>query len=236
MGSENTNNNEAMKMDHEDATRLQACSRYLMGDLSATEAAAFEEHYFTCPECAEELKAGTVFAEDVRAVFHEQAQRLIVSSPAVLPQTGPGWFEKIRAGFAVPLAIVALVLLAVVIYQNAVSISGLRSEVAELNTAQSVPWVPLKLAQGSGGVTLPTNRSFWTAYFNLPSNTEFPAYCDIESKQGTRRVTLSAPNPGQPCNLLLRTADFPRGVYRFKVRAPKTDAVIAIYTLDVNPE
>jgi hypothetical protein len=135
-----------------------------------------------------------------------------------------------------PLAMAALVLLAVLIYQNTVSIRSLRSEVAELNTPQSVPWVPLKLAQGSGGVILPANRPFWTAYFNLPANTEYPAYCDIESKQRTRRVTLSAPNLGQPSNLLLRTADFPRGVYSFKVRAPKTDAVIAIYTLDVNPE
>jgi len=230
-------------MDHEDATRTQACTRYLMGSLSADEVAAFEEHYFTCPECAEELKAGSVFGEDVRAVFHEQAQRLLPASPAVLPQTAPGWFERARMTFALPMAVAAvavcaLILFGLVIYQNAVSIPGLRSEVAELSAPQSLAWVPLKIARGSGPVALPKDHPFWVAYFNLPATVKFPASCDIESSRGTRlkTVTLGPPALGQPSSLLLRRSDFPAGAYKFKVHGPTQDSVIAEYTLDIGPE
>lgn len=223
-------------MDHEDATRLQACTRYQMGELSDAEAAAFEAHFFTCQECSEELKAGAVFAEEVRAVFHEQAQRLLVTSRPVAPHTGPGWIERMRMAFAVPLGAAAVLLLTVVIYQNAFSIPGLRSQVAELSMPQSLPWVPLKLARGPGPVTLPKDRPFWIAYFNLPATTKFPANCDIVSSRGTRRVTLASPPMGQPSSLLLRTSDFPRGTYNFKVTAPESDSVIAVYTLDINTE
>jgi hypothetical protein len=236
MEFENTNNNEAMKMDHEEATRLQACTRYLMGGLSGAEAAAFEEHFFTCANCAEELKAGAVFAEDVRAVFHEQAQGLAKASPAVPPQAGPGWFEKMRLAFALPWAAAAVALLALVIYQNAVFIPGLRSEVAELSMPQSLPQIPLKIDRGLAPVSLPKGQSFWLAYFVLPPETRFPANCDIVSSRGTKTVLLTAPALGQPSSLLLRTADFPRGRYSFKVRNPQSDSIIASYTLDISPQ
>ena len=172
-------------------------------------------------------------------MFHDQAQqRLVAASPAVPPQTAPGWLEKMRIAFALPLAAAAVALFAVVIYQNAVSLPGLRSQVAELSAPQSLPWVPLKIARGTGSVTLPKERPFWIAYFNLPPSAEFPAQCDIESSQGTKlkTVTLSAPALGQPSSLLLRTSDFPTGTYNFKVRSQKSDSVIAVYTLDISPQ
>lgn len=225
-------------MDHEEATRIQAPTQYLMGGLSAAEEAAFEEHFFTCSECAEELKTGTVFAEDVRAVFHGQAQRLTSASPAVLPQTAPGWLEKLRGMFALPLAAAAVILLGLVIYQNTVFIPSLKSQVAELSMPQSLPWVPLKIARGAGAVTLPKDRPFWIAYFNLPPTMAFPAQCEIESSQGTklRTVTLAAPALGQPSSLLLRTSDFPSGNYNFKVRGKNSDSVAAVYTVEISPE
>jgi hypothetical protein len=238
MAFENTNNYEAMKMDHEEAARIQACTRYVTGDLSGTESAAFEEHFFTCSECAEELKTQAVFAGDVRAVFHEQAQRLVAASPAVPPQTAPGWLEKIRLAFALPLAAAAVLLLGLVFYQNAISIPGLRSQVAELSAPQSLPWVPLKIARGPEPVVIPKGRPFWIAYFDLPPAVEFPAHCDIESSRGAklRSVTLAAPSLGQPSSLLLRSSDFPAGNYKFKIRGPKSDSVVVEYSLDISPE
>jgi hypothetical protein len=34
---------------------------------------SFEEHYFMCPECAEDIRALTVFAANAKAVFREKA-------------------------------------------------------------------------------------------------------------------------------------------------------------------
>ncbi len=228
-------------MEHEDATRIQACTRYLMGSLSPAEAAEFEEHYFTCPDCAEELKAGSIFGEDVRAVFHEQAQRLLPASPVVLPQTVPGWLERMRLGFALPFgaaACLALIPFGVVIYQNTVSLPGLRAQVADLTAPQSLAQIPLKANRGPGSVVVPKNHRFWVAYFNLPANMKFPASCQIESSRGTKLkpIELLAPAPGQPSAVLLRRSDFKGGLYKFRIRGTGSDAVLATYELDISPE
>jgi len=56
-------------MDHETAVGAGAAERYFLGDLTGEDRDSFEEHYFTCPECAEDLLALTVFAANAKAVF-----------------------------------------------------------------------------------------------------------------------------------------------------------------------
>jgi anti-sigma factor RsiW len=64
-------------MEHDEAEKSQAVERYLLGELPVTEREAFEEHYFSCPECAEEVRAGLLLqanaagegAEDDRLVL-----------------------------------------------------------------------------------------------------------------------------------------------------------------------
>src|SRR5437762_3136781 len=60
-------------MDHETALGTSAAERYLLGQLTGVDRDSFEEHYFTCPECAEDVRALTVFAANARAVFREKA-------------------------------------------------------------------------------------------------------------------------------------------------------------------
>jgi len=45
-------------MDHQEAVSLGATERYLLGTLGDEQREAFEEHYFSCLECAEDLRAG----------------------------------------------------------------------------------------------------------------------------------------------------------------------------------
>lgn len=66
-------------MDHAEATATHATDRYLLGDLSAAEADAFEEHYFDCADCAEELRIGMRFMNGGRDLAREAAE----------PQTAP---------------------------------------------------------------------------------------------------------------------------------------------------
>ena len=58
-------------MDHAEATATAATERYLLGDLSAAEADAFEEHYFDCADCAEDLRTGVQFMSGGRGVARE---------------------------------------------------------------------------------------------------------------------------------------------------------------------
>ena len=67
-------------MDHEDAIRLQAAQQYVAGELPPDERDAFEEHFFECPECAEEVRWEQIFAANLRAVERERAADLHQSS------------------------------------------------------------------------------------------------------------------------------------------------------------
>src|SRR5713226_5400559 len=60
-------------MDHETAVQLKATERYYLGELTGEDREGFEEHYFMCPECAEDVRALTVFAANAKAVFREEA-------------------------------------------------------------------------------------------------------------------------------------------------------------------
>src|SRR6266568_8683944 len=60
-------------MDHETAVQTGATERYFLGELTGQDRDGFEEHYFMCPECAEDIRALTVFAANARAVFRQPA-------------------------------------------------------------------------------------------------------------------------------------------------------------------
>ena len=60
-------------MDHETALRTSATERYFLGELTGQDRDGFEEHYFMCPECAEDVRALTVFAANAKAVFRQEA-------------------------------------------------------------------------------------------------------------------------------------------------------------------
>jgi Putative zinc-finger len=106
-------------MDHNEAVRLQAAEKYLLGELPKEQHAAFEEHYFDCSACAEEMKASAAFMESSRQVVREEApqtideKRLVRVSPA-----RGGWFGWLRPAFAALLLFIG--------YQNGVTIPQLR--------------------------------------------------------------------------------------------------------------
>lgn len=226
-------------MDHAEATRIQATSRYLLGELPPSEADAFEEHYFSCRECAEELKIETLFAENARAVFRDRANFAPATS-ASRPQAGPGWWERLRAGMAVPFAAAlatAGCLLGVIGFQNLVTIPHLKTEVSQLSSGEAPFEFPLKLARGAESIAVPRDAVFFVPYFYLPGGAAFGHYvCDLQMKGGSTHKTLkvSAPPPGQPLRLMLLRSQYPSGTYTVTVRGENAPDPIARYTMDLS--
>ena len=108
-------------MDHNEAVRLQAAEKYVLGKLPKEQHAEYEEHYFDCSACAEEIKATVAFMESARQVVSEEALEPIgvrASATAV-----PGFFSWLRPAFAVP---VFAALLLFIGYQNGVTIPRLK--------------------------------------------------------------------------------------------------------------
>lgn len=77
-------------MEHDDAIRLHSAERYVSGELSPEERDVFEEHFFDCPECAEEVRWGQIFAANARAIARERPAQ----------QYRPGFRETWRAWFS----------------------------------------------------------------------------------------------------------------------------------------
>ncbi len=114
-------------MDHADAVRLQAAEKYVLGELSGDLREAYEEHYFDCAECAFDVKAAAMFVEGARELAKDRGQDAV---PARIAETTkPTWLDRVFGSWLRPvIAVPALaILLAAVIYQNAVTIPALRS-------------------------------------------------------------------------------------------------------------
>src|SRR5450759_1891597 len=107
-------------MNHEQSLECQAPERYLLGEMSELERYRFEEHYFSCAECAESVRLGAMLAGNARATFTE------ASSRREAPARSRSWLDWLRVPVLAPSA-VALALACVVGYQAMIQMPALRS-------------------------------------------------------------------------------------------------------------
>src|SRR5580692_9218965 len=56
-------------MNHLQAVKTSAPERYLLEEMSELERHAFEEHYFSCADCAEDVRLGALMREGGKAGF-----------------------------------------------------------------------------------------------------------------------------------------------------------------------
>jgi hypothetical protein len=105
-------------MDHEVAIKTHAVERYLLGEMPLSERDDFEEHYFTCTECAEEITSASLLIGEMKTALRE-----IDSAPKT---SSPGWLSWLKPQFLVP-TFAALLLAVVVGYQNTVVMPDLEA-------------------------------------------------------------------------------------------------------------
>jgi hypothetical protein len=95
-------------MDHIEAVKTLAIERYLLEEMTQDERDAFEEHFFSCADCAEDVRHASALRDGVRSGL----ARSKVASPdangtarvVALRPTGAGW----RSSVALPWAAAAL--------------------------------------------------------------------------------------------------------------------------------
>lgn len=78
-------------MEHKEAIRIHAVDRYLLGELTAVEREEFEEHFFSCGECSEDLHMGAILVDNSRAVLGEEFPDPVPASPGVPPDRAGGF-------------------------------------------------------------------------------------------------------------------------------------------------
>ena len=115
----------AHMIDHQEAVKGLMAERYLLGELTAGERDAYEEHFFSCDACFEQVRAGTEFVNHLR--------RIGPVGPAI-EAAPPRWVQSLR-GMLRPAPVFALatvILAGTTLYQNIVTIPMLKGPQLEL--------------------------------------------------------------------------------------------------------
>ncbi len=168
-------------MNHEMAVELHATERYLLGEFSPEEREAFEEHYFDCVVCAEDVRAAAAFRANATAVFRDKRVPLVAST-----ERRSGW----REFFAFRPALVSLAANALLLAGLTAAIwhtETLHQQIAGANTARFYP--QFGLAQSSRGDRvreLVQGEPFFTATIDLHTGQKFDAFSyQIQNESGT---------------------------------------------------
>ena len=207
-------------MNHDEAIRLKAAEKYLLGELSAELRDQYEDHYFGCAECAQDVRTGAVFVDNARDVLVPPS---VTELGAKHPSASPGgwWATLLRPAFAVP----ALALLLLVAgYQNAVSIPHLKTALSQSETAQTLPSFSFISENSRGGaplaISVPAGKPF-SLFVDIPPRGSDASYvCEFQTESGTPELSLnvSADEAKRTVQLLIPAGRLASGKHVLVVR------------------
>lgn len=157
-------------MDHNEAMHSQACEKYLLGELSRELREAYEEHYFSCQECALHLRTTAQFLGASRQVLAAQP---VTADSSLAARPSTGWFAWFKPSIAVP---VFAALLLFIGYQNFVAIPHYK----QASSPTVLPMYSLiagntRGAQGGLVFTVSPNQPFGL-YVDVPADPSYSTY------------------------------------------------------------
>jgi|SRR5712671_3366699 len=214
-------------MEHQRAVQNLAVESYLLGDMSPRERDAFEEHFFECSLCGDDLRAAARFMEDARVILGERAEaesrlkigRPLPHSPHLQKSPGgwrtPGWLIWLKPQFAAP-ALAAL--LVVVSIQSLRIIPNLQRQAEEAFAPRVTASIVLRRAVrgDSTALSVPAGSAVLLT-MDLPEAPakSTPLQFIIESADGKERLRVQgiAPEPGRSVNLMIPRLDIEPGTY-----------------------
>ena len=174
-------------MTHHEAIEQMAVEHYLLGELSGEARDRFEDHLFDCQECTADLKQGVLFLEganvELKAEARSQKAAASLSQPSKQSKFRPAW---LWGPWALGPALAAC--LGVIVYQSAVLVPSLKTEIAESQAPAVLE--PFVLANaGARGDSVPEIRvphhGFYLLSVDIPPAANASAYrCSLYSPAG----------------------------------------------------
>jgi len=221
-------------MEHTQAIQLKAAERYVLGELPRDLREQYEEHFFSCVECAEEVNLAAAFVENSRAAMGSEPVMPPVRLPVGKKQrpAASGWFAAfLRPSFAVPVFAALLLLVA---YQTFLVIPRLKAagtqSVRALASAapQALASFSLITADSRGGepltVTVAPGQPF-SLYFDIPPDGRYTSYvCELRHAAGATEFSLniSAEQAKNAVQLLIPASSLGTGKHMLVVRGLST--------------
>lgn len=189
-----------MEDQHQQAIRTLAAERYMLGQMTDAERETFEEHYFNCRFCVEDIKGIELMS---RAVRQKQRRR------------------KWRPMTVAPWAIAASL-------AGALALQPILTSPPQVPPPAEVPYVidaPLK-SEGRAGATatkLPAGQRI-LQYFEIAHDPQFTQYrWDLRADEAKSLVsgTLTPEQTNEPIPLLL--GPLPAGSYELVIEGVRKD-------------
>lgn len=215
-----------MTDDHAFPDRDHAAERYLLGEMSDAERDRFEEHFFACADCAEDVRTTAAFLNDVRTYAAPGVSTRPAAPVASLVSTRATWYRSP----AIPWAMAASFLVFAV-YQSLVLVPGLRKPGAprELH--------PITLRPDSRGqepvVVTGAASDVVTLAIEINDVEEgTPMEFTIATVDGRHPTSgqLTAPRAGLPLLLLLPSSALEEPArYELSIRLPGTGRLLGSY-------
>ncbi|MCU1349037.1 MAG: hypothetical protein JWO56_2067 [Acidobacteria bacterium] len=164
-------------MEHSEAVETMAAERYTLGEMTPDERDRFEEHFFDCSECSQSVRDGAIIADGTRSARVRQAA-----------PSKPAWWAT---------AAVAAALLAVVGYQNMVTIPHIRHETAvpaARIVAHAVSLLTTGSRSGDAALVSVAPDEEVPLYFDVPPENPYPSYV-AEVRDAAGKVKASSQIP-----------------------------------------
>lgn len=205
-------------MEHTEVDRTLAVDRYLLGELSGAELEDFEEHIFSCRQCAEDVRSGAAFFDNARAVFKDE---LSESRARVQAERGRvrRWWSRFTLPMLAP-AFASVLLLCVVGYQRLIVIPGLQQQLAQAEAPQAIPVFAVPgVSRGAEPVITAPARGRFGVYFDVATPSASGYSCEFRDASGAVRLTVQAQSTSDGTVYLeLQRSRLPEGEYTLVVK------------------
>ncbi|MGH9696283.1 MAG: zf-HC2 domain-containing protein [Bryobacteraceae bacterium] len=219
-------------MNHQLAEQTQAVDKYLLNELTEAERLEFEEHYFDCQTCADQLKYNAIVVDNLKQVLLEEQRETSEQRVSAAAKPAAGWLSWLRPATFIP-AFATLVLALVVGYQNFIYIPG-------LTRPQALETVPIPSAARDSGPVVAVDRRLpmFNLSFDVDSQQAYPSYtCDFQGEgKGSILEVDSGPRKvaSFTLDLLLPSKQFPPGRYVMILRpASQPEKVISRFSFAI---
>jgi len=212
-------------MDHNYAIENHTAERYLLEELPQEERDAYEEHFFSCSVCAEEVKSASEFIESAQQVVQDDLRAEIYGKTGHHRHIWGSWLNFRSLIQPMPAMACALLVFALGFstYQNRVTIPQLRTQAAAVQPqgtlmAQVIPANAeiLSEARGTGPVITTSKDKAFTLQFDITLQ-GFKSYeAVITTASGDKKLLarqVSSQEAANPIHMLIPAGALPSGNY-----------------------
>ena len=228
-------------MEHEQAVRNLAVESYLLGEMTGAEREAFEEHYFECSVCAEDVRSASRFIAEMKEVLAaERTESATFPVPEMhLPAraaSGRRWLAWLQPQFA---AAAILILSAVAGVESLSTIPGLRRQIDEASAPRIVkPQVLRPQTRGTPSVVTvaPGEAALLTLDLDIPASSPSAGIRFVIKSNDGRAVLEIHGNSvpvGEPVLLSVPRLDLPAGRYDLVVEAIPSGQELGRYPFEL---